>query len=641
VATEATSLSPTTEEIRAQLARIFASRIFAGAQRSQRFLSYVVEKSFDPGSNALKEFTIAVDVFERDASYDSSIDATVRVEAGRLRSRLHEYYAEDGKHDSLIIDVPKGGYRAVFTKRPLAATAMDGARPSPAIPFTVPAPPAASRKRSIWITAACILSLIAGAVIIGGAVMLRQRHHAPPPRMPAPIAMAILPFANQTGVDANGYLSEGLTQNLIRQCSEIPRLKVMSRAAVDRVNRSSAASQLNVMILLTGTLRKDADGHLLVDAELSNAKDGSVLRSRQYMAEHSDLQPVQADIVQDVIQGLGIELDARQSVHTQRPLTSSPAAFDAFLQGESAARAASAEGYHLAIKSDEQAVSKDPGFALAWEELAESHAALAIYFEPAREHMPLARKYAQRALGIDSSLSQAHGTLGLVHLLYDWDYGAAQAELAAADSRESAITSFACTAHLLEQSGRTRHAEEEVHQRLEFDPRSAALIGELGCINYYGGNYEESIRQYRQALAADSRSTLAYWGLGKSLVREGRYAEALDILRRFKAVNGFEAPVITAEIGYAEGASGDRKAAIETAHSLERSSAHTFVDPYLVALIYLSLKDADNTYAWLNKAYADRSPFLISIATDPKWAASRQDARFQDLLGRMTDHAGQ
>ena len=132
VPTEATSVSPTTEEIRAQLARILASRIFAGAQRSQRFLSYVVEKSFDPGSDALKEYTIAVDVFERDASYDSSIDATVRVEAGRLRSRLHEYYGEDGKHDPLIIDIPKGGYRAVFTKRPLTATTVDGARPSPA-----------------------------------------------------------------------------------------------------------------------------------------------------------------------------------------------------------------------------------------------------------------------------------------------------------------------------------------------------------------------------------------------------------------------------------------------------------------------------------------------------------------------------
>lgn len=106
----------------------------------------------------------------------------------------------------------------------------------------------------------------------------------------------------------------------------------------------------------------------------------------------------------------------------------------------------------------------------------------------------------------------------------------------------------------------------------------------------------------------------------------------MQILRRFKTVNGFEPPIITAEIGYAEGASGDRKAAMEIAHMRQGASAHTFVDPYLVALIYLSVKDTDNTYAWLDKAYADRSPFLISIGTDPKWTASRQDARFQGLL---------
>lgn len=632
----ASCVTPEPQTIRAELERILTSSPFAGAQRSQQFLRYVVENSLESRDDALKEYTIAVEVFGRNSSYDPSIDATVRVEAGRLRSRLHEYYGKDGKHDPLIIDVPKGGYRATFTERPLVASTMDGTTPSAAALATAPAPPVASRTRNIWIVASCILLLIGAAVKIG----LGRRHHAVTPRMPAPISMAILPFANQTGSDANGYLAEGLTQNLIRQCSGIQRLKVMSRAAVDRVNRSSAAAQLKVTILLTGALRKGADGRLVVDAELSNAKDGSVLRSRQYIAEQSDLQPVQADIVQDVIGGLGIELDARQSAHTKRPLTSSPAAFDAFLQGESAARAANADGFHLAIKSDEKAVSMDPGFALAWESLAESHAGLAVYFEPAREHMPLARKYAERALAIDPSLNRAHGTLGLIDLLYDWDYGAAQTELATADSRESAISSLSCTAHLLDQSGRTRHAEEEIYQSLEFDPRSAALIGELGCINYYGGKYEESVRLYRQALAADSHSTLAYWGLGKSLVREGRYAEALDTLRRFKAVNGFEPPVITAEIGYAEGSSGDRKAAIQTARILQKASAHTFVDPYLVALIYLSVKDADNTYAWINKAFADRSPFLISIATDPKWDASRQDPRFQDMLSRITAHPG-
>jgi tetratricopeptide (TPR) repeat protein len=231
--------------------------------------------------------------------------------------------------------------------------------------------------------------------------------------------------------------------------------------------------------------------------------------------------------------------------------------------------------------------------------------------------------------------------LGLVDLVYDWDYSGAQSELAAADARDAAMSALSCTAHLLGSSGHIRHAEEDVRRMLEFDPHSPALIGEMGCVRYYAGRYDDSVRYYRQALAVDPRSTVVNWGLGRSLGSEGHYAEALAVLRGFKTINGFEPPVITAEIGYTEGMSGDRKAALETAQILKRAAAHTYVDPYLVALIYLSVKDEDNSYAWLDKAYADRSPFLISIATDPKWNPAREDRRFNNLLSRMTNHAGE
>jgi hypothetical protein len=105
------------EALRAELERILASPPFAGCHRSQRFLRYVVENSLDDAHESLKEYAIAIEVFERDSSYDPSIDATVRVEAGRLRSRLRGYYADAGRNDALVIDVPKGGYRASFTAR--------------------------------------------------------------------------------------------------------------------------------------------------------------------------------------------------------------------------------------------------------------------------------------------------------------------------------------------------------------------------------------------------------------------------------------------------------------------------------------------------------------------------------------------
>ena len=143
----------------------------------------------------------------------------------------------------------------------------------------------------------------------------------------------------------------------------------MARTAVVRVSREDAVRRLGVTVLMAGKLRRNSEGRLVLDSELSNA-NGTVLRSSQYMADESDLPSVQADIVQDVIDGLGIELDARQSAGAQKPLTSSPAAFQAFLRGESAARDLSPQGHHAAIRNYEEAVRQDAKFALAYASMA-------------------------------------------------------------------------------------------------------------------------------------------------------------------------------------------------------------------------------------------------------------------------------
>jgi TolB-like protein len=641
----ASCVTPEPQIVRAQLERILASAPFAASHRSQRFLRYVVDNSLSDSHESLKEYAIAIEVFERDSSYDPSIDATVRVEAGRLRGRLREYYAGLGSHDPIIIDVPKGGYRATFADRELprsdaapadlqrtVAAAAQTSASAPQIPVIPSRDAGMLRQMLRWEVAAALVL----CALLGWALLSRDRRPRAVASPKVPIVLAVLPFANQTGSDANNYMTDGLTDNLIRQLSELPTLHVMARTAVDHGSRQDVVRQLGVKVLLAGKLRRNAEGRLVLDSELSKA-DGTVLRSNQSMADESDLPSVQADIVQDVIQGLGIELDARQSEGAKRPLTSNPVAFQAFLRGESAARDPSPQGLHAAIRNYEEAIRQDAQFALAYASLAGGHTLLGLYYEPARDHMPLARRYAEHALALDPFMSQAHGTLGLIHLVYDWDLSGAQKDLAASDARESAMHTLSCTAHLhlLGDPDHMRHAEEDVRRMLEFDPHSAGLISELGCVSYYAGRYGDSIHYYRQAIAADPQAAILYWGLGRSLAREGRYKEALETLRRFKAMNGFEPPIITAEIGYSEALSGDRRAALATVTRLQQESKVSYVDPYLIAIVYLALKDDRNTYAWLNRAYGMRSPFLVSISSDPKWAGSRSDPRFEEIWNRM------
>lgn len=629
--------TPSAEDIQVELERVLASAPFANSNRSQRFLRYVVESSLNNHDELLKEFAIAVDVFERDISYDPSVDATVRVEAGRLRSRLRDYYSDEGRNDPVVIDVPKGGYRATFTERSVSpGGAVAPAESAPNAEQAYEHPERRGWRKLVPLALAAVV-LIAS---VGGIRMWKKGMHSSTAAGNGQKVLAVFPFSNQTGANANSYLTEGITESLIRQFSQIPGLRVISRAASDRVNKQNAANELGVGYLLTGSLEHGVDGRLVLNAELSDANNGTVLLSNQYLPDEADLRPIQADIVRDAVNGLGIRLDAGQAAGAQRPLTSSPAAFQNFLRGEAAARLRDdPANLHQAIDDFEEAVRLDPSFAFAYSSMAEGHLALGIYYEAPRDHMPLARKYALRALALDPSMHHAHGILGLIDLLYDWNLPLAQSELEEADTRDNAIWQLGCTAHLLSINGRYRHAEEDLESMLEFDPHSGMLIAELGCVKYYSGHYDDSIRYYQQALSLDPRSVLGYWGMGRSLTRQDRYKEALEDLRRFKKLNGFEPAIITAEIGFTEAASGDRRGAMETLKQLQEESRHAYVDPYLIAVVYLGLKDRANTYVLLDRAYQAHSPFLISIASDPKWSAWRSDARFEALWNRMTIQA--
>ena len=467
---------PTEAMVRDELERILASAPFANAVRSQRFLRYVAEHSLCNADEPLKEYSIAVEAFDRGASYDPAIDATVRVEAGRMRSRLRDYYADAGRNDPLLIEIPRGSYRAVFIQRAPVAE-LPPSLPPPEPP-SLQKPP---RKGRTWVPwAGGAVALI--PLIIAGVVFMRDHHPPVASTSSQTNVLAVLPFSNQTGSEENNYLSEGLTDNLIRQFSALPRLRVLFRPA--RPTASTARMWLAAWAppsCLSGELQRNSEGHLVLNAELSNARDGTVLRSSQYLPDEADLRPVQADIVRDVILGLGMELQARESAIALRPLTSSPIAFQDFLRAESAMENGDEAGMLTAIQLFNDAVKNDGSFVEAFAAMAEAQEKVGFFFEPPRTFLEAARHSAERAVALDPTNTAAHGVLGLIHLAYDWDFSAAQRDLSNVDQRQNAIWQLGCTAHLLERSGNYRNAEEDLERMLEFNPGAAFLIAELGC----------------------------------------------------------------------------------------------------------------------------------------------------------------
>ena len=463
---------------------------------------------------------------------------------------------------------------------------------------------------------------------------------------PAPEpSIALLPITNETGDAQADYIADGVTESVIRQLSGVPGFRVIGAASVFRYKRDqqdarSLGRAFGVIDIMQGHLRR-INGNLVLAIELSRVDDGGVLLSHQYLAEADDLLPVQADLVRDTLRSAGTGGSLPQTGWYLRSLTTSPEAYREFLRGESGMGGSSPAELHEAIRHFERATSIDPNFALAWAELAQEHVILGIYFERPREHMDTARRSAQRALKLNGDIAVAHSALGLIYLLYDWNHAAAMSELEPSESTRSAVSSLACTAHLLSQTGQPRKADEILQNSLAYDPESGTLINELGCVAYYHRRYEDSVTQFKKAMEFAPTSPVPYWGLGKSLTQLGRYQEALEALNSYSARNGDPPPVLIAESGYTLARWGKREDAKARLELLSRLSKGNYIDPFFFAVVHLGLGERDQTFQWLSKAADVRSTYLFSILTDPKWADLLSDPRTGAIVTRMREGPGQ
>jgi TolB-like protein len=297
------------EEIRQELDRILSSRIFSTARRSRMFLQYVVERSL--ANSAPKEFEVAVDVLERGADYDPDVDATVRVEASRLRHRLREYYDTAGRTDPILIDIPKGGYGAVFSSRERNAysSVSDAARSqeqsnasgsgfngtqvsgSPAVELNLSEAqfPAGQSTESAWrVGAAVAVTAIAAVVVIG--LWLAKR----PPQTAGPIrSLAVLPLQNLSRNANEEYFADGMTDALITELAHIPNLRVVSRTSImqEKGNKKplrQIASELDVDAVVEGSVVRSGD-RVRITTQLIDARDDRHLWAQSYEEQMTDI----------------------------------------------------------------------------------------------------------------------------------------------------------------------------------------------------------------------------------------------------------------------------------------------------------------------------------------------------------------
>jgi TolB-like protein/Tfp pilus assembly protein PilF len=453
-------------------------------------------------------------------------------------------------------------------------------------------------------------------------------------------SIAVMPFANDSGNADVEYLSDGMTETLISSLSQLPNLNVKPRSSVFRykgkeTNPQTIGKELNVQAILNGrVVQRGQDLSLFV--ELIDVALDMVVWSQQYNRKQTDLVTLQSEIARDVSNKLKTKLSGADAAKVEKTYTANAQAYQLYLKGRFQWNKRTGESLRQAVEFYNQAIERDPNYALAYSGLAESYVLFPFYsVASSQESMPKARAAAVRALEIDDSLAEAHVALGLYLSTFSWNQPAAEKEF----RRAIELNPNYPTAHqqfgnsCLLSMGRFDESIAEGRRAEELDPLSPVISADLGWSLFLARRYDEAIIQLKRTLTLDPNFYLTHRYLAIACHTKGNYAEAIGEYRKALALN--DDPWVKALLGRSLAKSGQRGEAIKMLGELQSESAHRYVPSASLAVVYAALGEKDKAFVWLEKDVAERSPRPPLFSVNPVFDDLRDDPRFTDLVRRV------
>ncbi|HYM11707.1 MAG TPA: protein kinase [Bryobacterales bacterium] len=492
-----------------------------------------------------------------------------------------------------------------------------------------PAPKTPLIRLKLWMAAAAAAVLLLGAL----AFFWYSRDKGVD-------SLAVLPFANASRDPNAEYLSDGITEAIINNLSQLPNLGVMSRSSVFRykgrdLDPQAVGRELRVRAVLVGRVVRRGDD-LSISTELVDVRNDRQIWGEQYNRKFADILAVQEEISKVISDKLRLRLTGEEKQRLTRRHTENPEAYQLYMQGRYQWNKRTLEGMQQSIDYFQQAIAKDPRYALAHAGLADAYGLLASYnVLPAREVMPRAESAASKALEIDDSLAEAHASLGWAKLTHDWAWPDAEREF----KRSLELNpNYAVARHwygeYLMLMGRTEEALAQVKQAQQLEPLSPVISLATGSTLYYAGRYDEAIEQCRKTIAMDPNFVEAHVFLARAYEQKREYGGAMAELQKALELSEGNTNELAA-LGHAYAVAGKTAEAQKILADLQQRSEQTYVQPMWIAGIYIGMGNKDQAFEWLNKAYGDRSAWLIYLKADPIFNPLRSDARFADLVRRV------
>ena len=451
--------------------------------------------------------------------------------------------------------------------------------------------------------------------------------------------IVILPFANISPDIADEYFADGMTDELIAVLSKIGSLRVVARTSAMRFKGEKATAnrigqELKVGSLIEGSVRKSKN-RVRITVQLVDTQSEEQLWTETYDRDLQDIFSVQSDIAQQVASALELRLGVRENSALLQQQTQNPEAYSLYLKGRNRWNLRSENEINRAIKYFEEAIGRDPGYALAYAGLADCYSILGYYgFRRSTAVLPRAKELAEKALSLNDSLAEAHASLGEILMQYYFDWKRAGSEL----DRAIELNPSYATAHFWRAThymalGRIDESLAQVRKAVELDPLSMIILTNAARDLYLAGRYDESIDQYRRSLQVDHDFPIAHKGLAEVYTQKGMHEEALREIER--AILLSERSIfILDDLGYVYACAGKLEEARKVLEDLDGLATDQYVSSYGRAVIHAALGEKEIAMAWLEKAYEERS-FLVYIKVDPAFDVLRKEEKFARLLDKM------
>ncbi len=505
----------------------------------------------------------------------------------------------------------------------------------------MPVSAATRRKKHAWIYVVVIAAAISVALFFLGRYTAGNKSVASVPNELPAKSIAVLPFDNLSRDPDNAYFAEGVQEEILTRLAKVADLKVISRTSTQRFKSAPSdlreiAKQLGVMNIVEGSVQK-ANDQVRVNVQLINAMTDAHLWADTYDRKLIDIFSVESEIAKTIADTLQVKLTGSEKQMMTAQPTTDTAAYELYHKGRSLWEKRTGDNIPKAIAFFQQAIERDPNYALAYAGLASAYILSPFYTgADRREAGSKAKEAALKALRLDPNLAEAHAALGKVLFFSEIDLAGATREY----KRAIELKPNDADAHhwfsndSLAALGQFDEAIAEGKRSVELDPLSIVINADLGETFFYARRFDESVAQLRKTLEIDPTSFYAHDNLGIALQAKGDLSGAIAEYEKAKQLS--DNPAVATFWAQAKAHTGDKDAARRMLSELDEISQHREVPSYLRALLYLSLNNKDEALRWLEQGYEERDGSNICwINVDPLLDPLRGDPRFEALVKKV------